>query len=97
MAPLIFLQKYGIYDSHMHRTMVYLEEQDYQMLIKRAASLGRPFSELIRESIRRYLAEVVKCPAWEEDTLWRLNGAGKGNVSNTDSRDHDKILYGLKK
>ena len=39
----------------MRKTMVYLEEEQFLLLRKRAQQQGRSMAELIREALRRYL------------------------------------------
>jgi hypothetical protein len=81
----------------MHRTLIYINDTDYHLLKKKAQTAGESFSQLVRDAIRFYLDKVVKRPSWEADSIWKLSGIGKADVSNTDSIDHDEILYGEKK
>ena len=77
----------------MHRTMIYIGDDDYRLLIKKAKLSGRRMSELVREAIQHYLDQVVKRTPWESDPLWKMAGMAKADESNQDSLDHDKILY----
>ena len=86
----------GIYAVYMHRTMIYIGDEEYRQLLKGAKFSGRKLSELIREAIKYYLHKVVKNPPWEADPVWGLSGMAKSSQTNTDSRDHDEILYGEK-
>ncbi|MBI3541281.1 MAG: CopG family transcriptional regulator [Deltaproteobacteria bacterium] len=80
----------------MHRTMIYIEDESHHLLSKKAKLSHRTLSELIREAIRLYIDKVVKKTSWEADPLWNLEGKGKALKKNTDSMDHDRILYGEK-
>ena len=78
----------------MHRTMIYIDDQDYQVLKKKASLGGNSLSELIREAIHHYLDKVTKRPSWQKDPVWNLGGQGSALEDNQDSLEHDKILYG---
>lgn len=91
-APFI-----AIYDYHMHRTMIYIQEADIEALQKRAQVSGASLSELIREAIRFYLEKVVRRPSWDSDPAWSLEGMASAKERNKDARDHDRILYGMRR
>ncbi len=80
----------------MHRTMIYIGENEHSLLLKTAKLTGRSLSQLIREAVQYYLNKVVKRPAWESDPLWDLEGKAEADQTNADSLDHDQILYGSK-
>lgn len=39
----------------MHKTMLYLEDDQYRFLKKKAAEAGRPLASLVREAIAEYM------------------------------------------
>lgn len=77
----------------MHRTMIYIDESDYQQLEINSEKIGSSVSKIIRKAVRAYL-DSLKESTWDLDPVWGLSGIGSANEENTDSKDHDVLLYG---
>lgn len=78
----------------MHRTMIYINDDDYELLVKGAKKKDRSLSELIREALHRYVTQMTQGRLWEQDPIWTMSGIGEALDKNQDARDHDTILYG---
>ena len=82
------------YAKAMHRTMIHIDNEEYLFLTKQARRMGKSFAALVREAIGYYIDKVAKKPLWDKDPLWKLAGLKQADRHNSDSRDHDQILYG---
>ena len=76
----------------MHRTQVYLEDGQYQVLRTRARREGRTLASLIREIIDRH----IEGKALGEDPFDAAIGIGKGDGSAV-AENHAEYLYGDKR
>jgi plasmid stability protein len=80
----------AMYTPGMRRTQIYLEEDVDRELRAVAAAEGRSAADLIREALRRYLAER-KRP--EPDPILAMAGTIAG-LPRDAAAEHDRDLYG---
>lgn len=85
------------YATIMHRTMIHIDNEEHLFLTKQARKMGKSFASLVREAIGYYIDKVAKKPLWDKDPLWELSGSQKADGRNSDSQDHDQVLYGALK
>lgn len=81
--------------SNLHRTQVYIEEEQMQQLKLEAAREHLAVSELIRRAIQYLLEKKTRSVNWNSDPLSKAVGRIKLGVSDA-SLDHDHYLYGCK-
>ena len=77
----------------MHRTQVYLESSQYEMIKARARREGNTLAQVIRESVEAYLQPVRMRSM--EDPLHKIIGIGKGDGSAV-AENYEDFLYGEK-
>ena len=75
----------------MRRTQIYLEEDMDRDLRAAAAAEGRSAADLIREAVRRYLAE--RGGGRSVDPIAAMIGSIEGLPSDA-AAEHDRDLYG---
>jgi plasmid stability protein len=75
----------------MKRTQIYLEEDLDRRLRVAAAGEGRSAAHLIREAVRKFLAE--RRPASSKDPFLELAGSLRGGPRDG-ALEHDRDLYG---
>ncbi len=78
--------------SNLHRTQIYIEEDQLCQLKLEAKKESLAISELIRRAIRYLLETKTKSVNWENDPLTKALGKIKLTVNNASS-DHDYYLY----
>jgi metal-responsive CopG/Arc/MetJ family transcriptional regulator len=81
-----------MYTPTMRRTQIYLEEDVDRELRAVAAAEGRSAADLIREALRRYLAERKGA---EADPILALAGTIAG-LPRDAAAEHDRDLYGTR-
>ncbi len=81
--------------GNVHRTQIYIEEDQMHQLKLEAARERLAISELIRRAIRRLLETKTRSVNWNSDPLTRTIGKIKLTVTDA-SVDHDHYLYGGK-
>ena len=79
--------------SSLHRTQIYIEEDQMHQLKLEAERERLAISELIRRAIRYLLDSKTKGVNWESDPLIKTIGKIKLAINNA-SVDHDRYLYG---
>jgi hypothetical protein len=79
-----------MYTEAMRRTQIYLEEGVDRELRAVAAAEGRSAADLIREAVRRYLAE--RGEGGVTDPILAMIGAVDGLPSDA-AAEHDRDLY----
>jgi predicted DNA-binding protein len=77
----------------LHRTQVYLEQTQYELLKSRARREGKTLAAVIREVLDAYLAGPN--PIAAQDPLRRVIGIGKGDGSAV-AENYEDFLYGEK-
>jgi hypothetical protein len=82
--------------SNLHRTQIYIEEDQMHQLKVEAAREHLTISELIRRTIEYLLETKSRMVNWESDPLTKTIGKIKLAVNNA-SVDHDHYLYGATK
>lgn len=82
--------------SSLHRTQVYMEDQQMLRLRLEAHREHLPISELIRRAVERFLRTKESRTDWDRDPLTRAIGKIRLSVSDASVR-HDEYLYGPKK
>jgi len=82
--------------SNLHRTQIYIEEDQMHQLKLEAERERLAVSELIRRAIQYRLDSKTKGVNWERDPLTKTIGKVKLAVNNA-SVDHDHYLYGQRK
>jgi hypothetical protein len=82
-----------IYIMINHRTQIYLEPGQYEMLRARARRQGRSLASLIREALDEYLG--IKASRSGADPLHRAVGIGKGDGAAV-AENYEDFLYGEK-
>jgi len=80
-----------MYTEIVRRTQIYLEEDVDRRLRAVAAAEGRSAADLIREAVRRYLAE--RGEGGGVDPILAMIGTIDGLPSDA-ATDHDRDLYG---
>ncbi|MCX5699831.1 MAG: ribbon-helix-helix domain-containing protein [Candidatus Omnitrophica bacterium] len=79
--------------SNLHRTQIYIEEDQLHQLKLEAGRERLAISELIRRAIRHLLETKTKNVNWDSDPLTKA--IGKIKLAATDaSVNHDHYLYG---
>ena len=79
-----------MYTPSMRRTQIYLEEDVDRELRAAAAAEGRSAADLIREAVRRYLAE--RGGGRSVDPIAAMIGSVDGLPSDA-ALEHDRDLY----
>ena len=79
--------------SSLHRTQIYIEEDQMHQLKLEAERERLAISELIRRAIQFLLDSKTKGVNWESDPLIKTIGKIKLAINNA-SVDHDRYLYG---
>jgi hypothetical protein len=79
--------------SHLHRTQIYLAEEQLRRLKLEAGQDKLPVSELIRRAINHFLRSREKKADWKRDPLIRAVGKVKLTVQDA-SVNHDSYIYG---
>lgn len=77
----------------MERTTLMLPDELRRQAIRQAQAMGLSFGELIRRSLKDFLARP-KTRSRERDPLFADSGIYEGDVPKDLSLDHDKYLYG---
>jgi hypothetical protein len=78
----------------MHRTQIYLEENQYQMLRSQARREGRSLAAIIRGILQAHLGGRRNATA--QDPFRRVLGIGKGDGSRV-AENCEEYLYGAKR
>jgi len=81
--------------GNLHRTQIYIEEDQMRQLKLEAGRERLAISELIRRAIRSLLETKTKSIDWNNDPITRTVGRIKLAVTNA-SVNHDHYLYGGK-
>ncbi len=79
--------------GNLHRTQIYIEEDQMRQLKLEAGRERLAVSELIRRAIRCLLETKTRSIDWNSDPLTKTIGRIKLAVTNA-SVDHDHYLYG---
>ena len=82
--------------STLHRTQIYIEEDQMQQLKIEAKKEHLTVSGLTRMAIGRFLKMKARSVNWDSDPLTKVIGKIKLNVTDA-SVEHDHYLYGRKK
>jgi hypothetical protein len=77
----------------MRKAMIYLEVLQFESLSKIAKRDKRTFASLFREAVDLFLKQSPEKHS-ADDSLLKIAGIGRSARRNTDSVDHDQILYG---
>ena len=86
----------GLKMSSLHRSQVYLGEDQIRLLKLEARKENLSVSELIREAIQNFLTKKSKAVNWDTDPLTKAIGKCHSDVKDA-STNHDFYLYGKKK
>ncbi len=81
--------------SVLHRSQIYIPEDQIRLLKLEAKREKSNVSELVREAISRFLAERAKEIDWDNDPLTKLIGKFTYDVTDA-STNLDDYLYGKK-
>ena len=68
------------------RTQIYLPEEIYKRLRRRAVITGKSMAEQVRESLERYFTEIEASTPKPKDPVWQLGG-------RIQSQDHDLSVH----
>ena len=79
--------------SNLHRTQIYIDEEQIHQLRIEAKKEDIAISELIRSAIRRLLETKARSVNWDSDPLTKAVGKIRLTVNDA-SVDHDHYLYG---
>ena len=79
--------------GNLHRTQIYIEEDQMRQLKLEAERERLAVSELIRRAIQRLLEAKTKSVDWSSDPLTKAIGKIKLAVTDA-SVKHDHYLYG---
>ncbi len=82
--------------GNLHRTQIYIEEEQIRQLKLEAVKEHLAVSELIRRAIQRLLETKTLGVNWEGDPLTNVVGRIKLAAKDA-SEDHDYYLYTAKK
>lgn len=82
--------------SNLHRTQIYIEEEQIRQLKLEADKEHIALSELIRQAIQYLLERKTRSVNWDSDPLTKAVGRIKLAVRDA-SVAHDHYLYGRKK
>lgn len=77
---------------NLHRTQIYMQEDQIQKLKQEAQKEHSSVSELIRKAINSFLQTKESSVNWKTDPLSKAIGKIKLNASDS-SVNHDKYLY----
>ena len=78
----------------MVRTQIYLPQDVYDRLRRRAERERLTMAQQIRDALEAYLADAAADAVLRpDDPLWGLVGAGEGPADAAEA--HDRYLYGL--
>lgn len=80
----------------LHRTQIYIEEEQIHQLKLEAEKESVAISELIRRAIQYLLEKKTRSVNWDSDPLTKAVGSIKLAVRDA-SVAHDHYLYGRKK
>ncbi len=81
--------------GNLHRTQIYIEEDQMRQLKLEAGVERLAISELIRQAIQRFLETKTRSVDWNHDPLTKAVGRIKLTVTDA-SVSHDHYLYGRK-
>ncbi|MFH1259148.1 MAG: ribbon-helix-helix protein, CopG family [Elusimicrobiota bacterium] len=81
--------------SNLHRTQIYIDEEQMYQLKLEADKEHLTVSEIIRRAIKDFFKLRTKKIDWNSDSLTKSIGRIKLKSSDT-SEDHDQYLYGEK-
>ena len=79
--------------SNLHRTQIYIDEEQIHQLRLEAKKEDIAISELIRRAIRHLLETKARSVNWDNDPLTKAVGKIRLAVNDA-SVDHDRYLYG---
>ncbi|MCG2711701.1 MAG: ribbon-helix-helix domain-containing protein [Candidatus Omnitrophica bacterium] len=82
--------------SSLHRTQIYIEEEQIRQLKLEAEKERLPVSVLIRRAIQRLLETKTRSVNWDSDPLTKAVGKVKLTVNDA-SVNHDDYLYNARK
>ncbi len=82
--------------SRLHRTQIYIDEEQIHQLKFEAEKEHLAISELIRRAIRHLLETKARSVNWDSDPLTKAVGKVKLAVNDA-SVDHDHYLYSSRK
>ncbi len=82
--------------GNLHRTQIYIEEDQMHQLKLEAEREHLAVSKLIRHAIDRLLKTRANNIDWDRDPLTKAIGKIKLTVTNA-AVDHDHYLYGRRK
>ena len=82
--------------SNLHRTQIYIDEEQIHQLRLEAEKEDIAISELIRRAIRRLLETKARSVNWDSDPLTKAVGKIRLTVNDA-SVDHDHYLYGKRR
>ena len=77
----------------VHRTQIYLEQGQYELLRARARREGKSLAAVIRDSVDAYIGGAAAKAA--PDPLQRVIGIGKGDGMAV-AENYEDFLYGAK-
>ena len=79
----------------LHKTMIYLEDEQVRDLAKAKKVLNeRSVSNIVRKAIDQFLERINKTIKREDDSLWAIAGMDKSKKGLRDlSEKHDEVLY----
>src|SRR5436309_3431953 len=89
--PGVYVATEVMYTEVVRRTQIYLDEDVDRTLRAVAAAEGRSAADLIREAVRRYLAE--RSEGGVVDPILAMIGTVDGLPSDA-ATEHDRDLYG---
>lgn len=75
----------------MHRTQIYLEQSQYELLKSRARREGKSLAAIIRDILDAHLVGARRRS--DHDPLRRVIGIGEGDGSAV-AENYEDILYG---
>ncbi len=78
----------------MHRTQIYLEDGQYEMLRSRARREGKSMASVIRDILADYLSP--KSAAGSKDPFRQVIGIGRGDGSPV-AENFEDYLYGAER
>lgn len=87
----VYIVELAMYNGAVKRTQIYLEEDLDRVLRAAAAAEGRSAADLIREAVRRYLAE--RGEVGTVDPIAAMIGTVEGLPADS-AAEHDRDLYG---
>ena len=82
--------------SNLHRTQIYIDEEQIHQLRLEAKKEDIAISELIRRAIRHLLETKARSVNWDRDPLTKAVGKIRLTVNDA-SVDHDHYLYGKRR